>query len=163
MRLNNRGFALLEIIVSIGIFAVIFIIVMNIFQSVITGQRNAIASEYTQDTMRYIFEMMSKEIRAESGGAYSQTVPDELLFTNKNGDSVRYFLSNERLWVSRNGVDLPITPNQVKISGLQFVISGGATEQSKVTIKIDIEMSQGKDINKQKIKMQTTISSRNYE
>ena len=63
IRQNKKGVTLLEITVAVAIFSVVMLSATEIFRMVIEGQRNAIASQNVQESMRYAFETMAKEIR----------------------------------------------------------------------------------------------------
>ena len=60
---NNLGVTLIELIVAVALFSVTILSAMQIFQMVVEGQRSAIAAQSVQESMRYAFEIMSKEIR----------------------------------------------------------------------------------------------------
>ncbi len=61
---NNQGFSLIEMLVSVAIFTVVITISLSIFQSVNKSQSNAIAVQSVQESMRYVMEVMSKELRS---------------------------------------------------------------------------------------------------
>ena len=174
---NKKGFSLLELIVSMGIFSVIVLSSIAIFQRVIEGQRLAIASQNTQESLRYVFEVISKEIRtAKKDLGTCANVPDDqvfavsrgstLYFKNQDGDCVTYQLTNNRFYITR-GVDSGyITPDEVYISNLIFTArSSSATTQPAVTITMTLynETFGTKDLYKSAMDLQTTISSRSYE
>ena len=184
---NKRGVTLLEITVSVAIFSVVMLSATEIFRLVIESQRNAIASQNTQESMRYAFETMAKEIRtaiisnydceslfSPPAGAtnkvYNVTDNSEgdiLYFKNKDGICTAYYLEDEILRVIRGENTAAVTPIKLKISNLKFeiiddLISAFHSQQPLVTMKMDIE-AVGKEMHKQTMKIQTTISSRYYE
>ena len=55
---DKKGFSLIELIVAMGMFGVVMLMATGIFNSVINGQRRAIASQNTQESMRYVFEVI---------------------------------------------------------------------------------------------------------
>jgi len=128
---NTKGFSLLEITVSIGIFSFLMILATGIFQSVIRGQGSAIASQDTQESLRYVYEVMGKEIRNAQRGTESDTVANSHIclldnsdtdnrvfnistngdfgatsnifyFKDKNGQCIYYFLINDVLMIHRD-------------------------------------------------------------
>jgi len=147
---NNQGVSLLELIVAIAIFIAMMLLVTGIFKSVVEGQRSAIAAQNTQESMRYAFEVMSKEIRnakgtyggsacdsspvgvptykvyntSETGGADSG---DELYFENKKGECVAYYIENDgginRLKIWRDTEEFFITPDEIEIASLEFTVT----------------------------------------
>ena len=168
---NKKGVTLLELIVAVAIFSVVVLSAMEIFQMVIEGQRSAIAAQNIQESMRYVFEVISKEMRmAQKSGAgvcisankvfETDLNNNELRFINEKDVCVRYYLENNRLKIDRGSDSDFITPDEIKISDIYFKVVDYA--QSRVNIMMDIE-AVGKAMHKQPIKMQTTISSRYYE
>jgi hypothetical protein len=102
---------------------------------------------------------------------------DILYFQNKNNICVAYSLVPDgatfRLkFYKFNPSDSTtnegyITPDEIRISNLSFTVSDNLvsvlkSKQPKVTIKMDVEMAGGSVIHKQKMKIQTAVSSRNY-
>jgi len=63
IRGKRKGFSLLEVIIAVGIFAIVIISATGIFQKVIESQRSAIAAQNTQESIRYAMEVVSKEMR----------------------------------------------------------------------------------------------------
>jgi prepilin-type N-terminal cleavage/methylation domain-containing protein len=183
---DNKGVTLLELIVAVAIFSVIMLSATSIFNLVVQSQANAIAAQNMQENMRYVLEVFSKEIRtarkanndcdAEVGETAVNKVyntnaaKDILFFKNKDDECVKYYIPSgeDRIKVYRGGViDDYITPNEISISNLKFEVTDDAvgefhTTQPKVTIIMYIE-AKGKEINKHKTRLQTTISSRYYE
>jgi len=187
IRQNKKGVTLLEITVAVAIFSVVMLSATEIFRMVIEGQRNAIASQNVQESMRYAFETMAKEIRTAiasnddceslfnppagaTNKVFNTTTNSEgdiLYFKNKDGDCVAYYLEDETLKVIRESNIASTTPGKIKITNLDFKVTDdliGAFHslQPLVTMKMDIEAA-GKEMHKQTMKMQTTISSRYYE
>jgi len=182
---NKSGVTLLEMVVAVAIFTVVMLSATKIFQMVIESQRGAIAAQNLQESMRYAFEVMAKEIRMaqkvtsgsdctgqynipSSNVIYHLSSGQELRFKNIYNECVKYYLDGTRLKIGRKPdvgsvAEGYITPDEIEVSNLQFeVVDNVGTVQSMVTIKMDIEAA-GKAIHKQTMKIQTTISSRYYE
>ena len=179
---NKKGMTLLEMIVAISIFLVVAILSSNIFVSILKGQRNSIAQQNTQENMRYVFEVIGKEIRQAqrsddtcfSTGEYrvynTNAAKNILYFKNKAGDCVSYALVDDYLVVRRGARVASTTPSFLKISGLFFEVTdnrisyvdGTARVQPKVTLKMKAEMN-SPVFDNISLDMQTTISSRYYE
>jgi len=77
--INNKGFSLIEMLVSVAVFVVLILIVTSIFQSVIKAQRNAIAAQSVQESMRFALELISKELRSAKHVYNNTTDVDECL------------------------------------------------------------------------------------
>jgi prepilin-type N-terminal cleavage/methylation domain-containing protein len=106
---------------------------------------------------------------------------DELYFRNYHGECVHYFLNNGQLMITREdpstnphttitnpitpgGLVATSTPNGILITNLKFDVINGSdtTKQPRVTIMMDIETLDAKINRRQKMKIQTTLSSRYY-
>ncbi|MFH1523314.1 MAG: prepilin-type N-terminal cleavage/methylation domain-containing protein [Patescibacteria group bacterium] len=96
---------------------------------------------------------------------------DELYFENKNGDCVRYYLEDDagisRLKVDRDINSAFITPDDLNLEKLLFYIEDDEANefheiQPSVTIMMEARAMR-KEMHKQEMKIQTTISSRYYE
>lgn len=174
---NQKGVTLLELTVAVGIFSVIILSAMQIFNLALEGQRNALAGQNIQESMRYAMEVISKEIRmaqkvvsgqcssfSMEGEVYKTNSPtnSELYFKNYKNECVKYFVNSGRLKIERGADSDFITPDEVIISDINFEVFNDAGQQPRVTVVLDVE-ARGKAMHKQKIKIQTTISSRYYE
>ncbi len=186
--LNNykndlKGFTLLEMVVGMGVFALILLGITGIFQNVIQGQARAISSQTTQEAMRYAMEVMAKEMRmaqkdfdglcnnGESGSVfYVNPAGDELYFRNEYDECVSYINSaNSRLQISRVPVDsyagtgshiyYDITPDELRVSNLEFGETGD--EQEAITVVMTLNTYNAYFI-QSRMDIQTTISNRYY-
>lgn len=172
---NQDGITLLELVVSVTIFSTMIMAAAAIFQMVIEAQRNAIAGLNVQESMRYTLEVMSKETRAamkDTAGTCAVwpggmnriyfTAANELKFRNKYNECVRYYLSGNTLMVDRGANTASTTPNEIRVTSLKFSVADAADTQSRATMLMNVEAI-GKGTQRQPLKIQTTISSRNYE
>ena len=179
---NKKGMTLLEMIVAIAIFIVVAMMSSEIFVSIIKGQRNSIAQQNTQENMRYVFEVLSKEIRQAQrsnnecliGGTkrvFNVTAGNTALyFKNRDGECVSYAVVDGVLVVRRGTRMAPTTPSFLEISGLSFevvdndisFVADSPRVQPRVTLKMKAKM---KNVTMSAIEvyMETTISSRYYE
>lgn len=180
---NLSGISLIEVIVSVSIFVVILLSMTNIFKLVVDAQRQAIASQNVEESLRYFFEVISKEIRmaqkstgscpnlptgamfATSSNAYG----DVLYLYNYHDECVEYSLQNfyynnvpvvsfERKVNSNSG---PLSPSKVNINDLHFIVHDEPNKQAYVSINLSANYL-GKQAAQSLIRMQTTITSRYY-
>jgi prepilin-type N-terminal cleavage/methylation domain-containing protein len=184
---NKKGTSLIELLVSVTLFSVIVLAATRISGMVIEGQRNAIAAQELQSNLRYVFEVMSKEIRTARGahdGINCGVVPyyktyntnisgtddNSIYFKNKDGECVAYELwVDNRIYVKRGTTSpyVPITPSSVEVLSLLFHIEEdrvGEFHSQQGIVSVDMEVKIiGKKMHEQKMKMQTSIASRYYE
>ncbi len=172
---KQKGFTLLEILISISIFTASILMITQIFLKINEGQRNIIAAQNVQESMKYAFEVMSKEIRnpirdtagtcITAGSAYEETGNVSLKFLNQFGECIEYKRENDggvyRLVIVRDlSGSVFVTPDDIEVSNLYFDVNN--TNQERVTMLIDVNAI-GKEIDVQKMKIQTTISARLYD
>ncbi len=62
-KLNNKAFTLIEMIVSLSIFVLIILIVINVYMVINLSQRRTVEMQKLQSDTRYIFEAMTQEVR----------------------------------------------------------------------------------------------------
>ena len=62
-KLNKKGFSLIEILVSVGLFAVIIVACSKLFALTIAGQRFTLRFQDVLNETSYVMEYMSKAIR----------------------------------------------------------------------------------------------------
>ena len=189
---NKKGYSLLEMVVSVALFAVVFLMITSIYLSLIESQRSVISNQNIQESTKFIFEVMSKEIRTavksdNSCGTYFGYPADNspankifntslgaeiLYFKNKRQECVAYFIENDagvsRLKINRDNLEMFVTPNDINIENLYFdvwddEIDDFHSRQATVTFKLDVESAHGKNIHKQRTTLQTTLTSRYYE
>ncbi len=176
-----KAFSLIEIIVAVSIFSVIILSMTGIFKMVIDGQRRSIATQNVQESLKYFLEVINKEIRMavrSDGGCnvssgnifYLQqgTEGDVLYFKNYYNQCVVYYLevspenSYGRFKISRNGLNDYISPSQISIDRLDFVLSSGYELQDLVTINIKAHSLGARNTDSEMI-LQTSLSSRYYK
>ncbi|PIR12759.1 hypothetical protein COV49_04480 [Candidatus Falkowbacteria bacterium CG11_big_fil_rev_8_21_14_0_20_39_10] len=179
LKQSNRGFTLMEIIVSLALFTAIVLSAAQIFKMVIESQRNAIIAQNMQGGTRYAFDTMSKEIRMAQKDEIGTCTGEgnvnrvyavsedgqELYFKNYHGECVAYYLdnANETLMIERHGYVAKTLPDQIKVKALQFsIIDDVDNVQSLVIANLEVE-AEGKETEKQDMIIQTAVSSRYYE
>src|SRR3989344_5283610 len=187
---NNKGFTLLEMLISMAIFTIAVFIVMTTLFSITNVQKKVIAKQSAEDNLRFAFESMTKEIRTgkvyHCGTSGTITLPRDCLFpsgdstnsfTFKNsvGQTVTYQVYNNQLVKSSDGnlTDCVFGPcikcqkltslDLVIVNKVNFYVSGSAAGdglQSLATIVLEGQVLDPKNIGTAKLNLQTTISKR---
>lgn len=158
---NNQGISIIELLVALGIFAMVMSITINIFTAELKVQRKNLAYQAIQDDARYALEKMSREIRM-SHIETNDGSRDQLEITAfKAGESqnVIYSLSSGRILRNSDA----ITSQKVNISKLKFYIDNKNQPPATVTIVITAEVEGEKSEQRAKMNLQTTLSARDYE
>lgn len=178
---KKQGFTLVEILVAIGIFAIVSVIVSSVFLRLNNLQRNIANNQRLQNESRYIVEKIAKEIRGreinlpDPGSNPTSTIK---FYTEEGGDNTE----SEELIISRQGVDLQYSLNgeianlnstSTEVETADFYIFPTSKDvwdpnpsvnlQPRVTVLLKLKnKDQAAEFTKEVV-VQTTISSRIYK
>lgn len=165
---KNKGFTLIELMVSTAVFVLIFSSVSGLFVASLRAQRRSIAYQQLLDQMSYLAEYMSRAVRMarkDSNGACTGTAKLNyafagqcLKFRNYKNNCQQFCLKGSRL-EDENGNYL--TSPDLNVLSFSVNLSGQTQDdnlQPKAAIILEI---QGKE--NSKVKIQTTISQRNLD
>ena len=178
--MNNKGFSLIEMLVVVLIFTIVMGIAMGVFTSALKLQKYNLAYQQLLSQVSYAMEYMDRSIRmAVKNPAlatyncsfdiynknYYRVSTSYLRFVNYNGQCQNFYLSSGQIRSLNTAIyasSLPLTSSDFTVTVLRFVISGDvAGSQPKVTIVMEIE-AKTTVLPKPKIKIQTTVSQRNF-
>lgn len=179
---QQKGFSLIEVLISTALFVIIITAAMNIFKIVIESQQSAIATQNVEESLKYFLEVTSKEIRmakrnngscsylglgfTDIYGQGSNDYGNTLSFRNYHDECVTYFIEKtsddvQRFSIVRGGLaGYYITPAKINVDELRFLIGG--TQKKTVTMEL-MAHSVGKETGNSTMKIQTTLSSRYYK
>lgn len=141
----KRGYTLIELIVSIGLFALVMTLVSGAYLMMINVTRQAQGLAMGIDNLSFTLETMTRTIRTGTnyscggGNCSGGTV---FSVTNSSGTVVTYQLSSGA--ITQNNVIL--TDPAVNVTSLKFYVSGttrGDIYQPHVTITISGTVSSG--------------------
>ena len=115
---KKRGFLLLEMLVSIGLFSIAVTIIMTSLFSIINAQKKSVDIQTAQDNLRFAFDAMTREIRTgknfHCGVGGTLTSPQNcdfpypngetsFTFQNSAGQTVSYGINNNQLVKASDG------------------------------------------------------------
>lgn len=155
---RKPAFTLLEVIISVAIFAVIVLAATQIFQSVLTSQVKNYTETALQDDIKYSLEVFTREVRGAikntTGAAICDNhIPDgqtyytdgaALYFKNALGQCVTYYTLTDsdgtiRLVLDRGSESYYLSSERVDIETLGFVVADSATIQPLVTMNLSVK------------------------
>jgi prepilin-type N-terminal cleavage/methylation domain-containing protein len=157
---TSRGYTLIELLVAIGLFALIMTLVSGAYLVMIGVTRQAQGLATGIDNLSFAIETMTRTIRTgtnyncgnANGGDCSGGL-NSFFVTDTNGNTVSYTLSNNAITqtiVSSKGVttqnNVPLTdPVSVNVTNLVFYVTGTQplSAQPQVTIIISGTVSGG--------------------
>lgn len=137
---SQKGYSLIELLVSIGLFSAVVSIMASMFMTSLKGQQKAFTAQNLADNMRYAIEIMSKEIRM--GSNFNLVSATDLQFKsnmpNRNGAIVEFSLVGGQILfdddINLDPPATPITSLNVNVSDLHFVLFPSGTTQPRIFI-----------------------------
>ncbi|MBX4189989.1 prepilin-type N-terminal cleavage/methylation domain-containing protein [Candidatus Parcubacteria bacterium] len=165
---HQKGFTIVEVLISSLIFSIITISVSSIFVQVLSGQRRAFAVQKIQENGLFVMELMSREIRVSkivNQDSTNCTATTLTLIHPVNG-TVVYNFTGVTLQRSVNGANANISSQDVQFTRFNFCVTGSLPtdlKQPRVTILSTIENITTNPNNKFSINLETTVSSRDVQ
>ena len=179
--MNNKGFSLIEILVSIAIFSVVMVTAAGALLATIDANHKAQAIQLAMNNLGFALESMSRVIREgntyycgdkdtlEKNLANNQSPNDcgggENFFAFKrtsDNKTVSYYLSGDKIMHKEGIADAQaITASGVKVTKLTFYVSGSSDSQKRAMVTIVIQGTAGETAKVQTpFNLQTTLSQR---
>lgn len=169
---THKGFTLLELIVSVGLFSTVVMIASGAYLSLIALDREVRLTNELVTNLSFAVDSMSRSIRtgqyydcnpSDAAGNSTTGLCHEFSYTDSNGCKITYENTNGTLTqttVGTNcseGTDIPLTDARIKLSegspnGLTFYVRGAGTSSAVeiqptvlFTLQGVIEEVQGKE------------------
>lgn len=180
---NKKGFSLLEMLVAIGIFMTIVTIAISALISIIGANKRAQAIKNTIDTVNFVIESMSRDIR--SGTGYNCLSSDstsecsegknKFQYINSSGETVIYEFNSDdgsdiltRTTIGEDdnqNIDILISAESgIDLDNMTFYVLGSDEENVPKTQPRVIITASGKietkNVTSSSFNLQTTISQR---
>jgi prepilin-type N-terminal cleavage/methylation domain-containing protein len=141
------GYTLIEMMVAVGLFAIIMMLSSGAYLIMIGSNQRAQAMATGIDNLSFALETMTRNIRMGSsyncGGIGDCVVPaSSFSFKNESGVTVSYFLSGTTLQETVGSVTSSLTDASVTITSLSFFADGtrtlaqGDQQQAHVTMTV---------------------------
>jgi|CXWL01.1.fsa_nt_gi prepilin-type N-terminal cleavage/methylation domain-containing protein len=131
---SHRGYTLLEMIVSVGLFSIIMLLATGAYFTLIKIDREARAVNDVVSNLSFAVDSVSREIR--TGTAYkcnnegnnpncTDTAGTSFGYTDSVGRDVSYWLSgSNQIIATIDGEDSPFTDPRIHIDTLSFYVRG---------------------------------------
>ena len=168
---KNNGFTLVEMLVSLAIFATAVTLVSTIFVSGLKTQRQNLAYQQLLGQTSYLIEYISRAIRMATKdiegictGTAKLNYKFEsqcLKFRNYKNECQQFCLEGTRLKEIKNGIENYLTSPDLKVNSFVIILTGETEDdylQPLVSLFLEIE---GKE--QAKIKIKTSLSQRNLD
>lgn len=176
--MNNKGFSLVEILVSVAIFSVVMLTAAGALLMTIDANQKAQAIQSVMNNLNFALESMSRAIRVgdtyhcgDSGSLAGNQVPGDCVNGSsffafeRSGDNktVYYYLSGTQIFREVDaGNALAISASEITVTNLKFYVQGasaGSQAQPRVTIVVQGYAGATAKI-RTPFNLQTTLSQR---
>jgi prepilin-type N-terminal cleavage/methylation domain-containing protein len=167
---KKKGFTIIELLVTISVFSIIIVGFLELFSSAFKEQGRNLNKAYLLNNASYVTEYMGRALRMakkDINGVcispksnYELLSPDHIKFLNYKGECEEFFLENNVLKVKRIGYVHELTPFDIQVGKLSFVVSGETQNdelQPKVTFALVLKNKS------EQLNLQTTISQRDLD
>lgn len=165
---GERGFTLVETLITIAVFSVVVIGIGTIFVQVSAIQRRGFGAQKVQENALFVLESIAREIRVSTipAGQNSDcvtTFADALAIIHPVNGAVSYFLTADGV-VHRSvgGTSVAISSNDVKFTRLHFCGMGTSLDKKQARIAIIATVQNNTQGTRDKVQfdLQTTVASR---
>lgn len=176
---DRTGFTLMEMIVAVALFLIVITICIGIFVSSLRANRKFVRMQKVQNDIRYIIDIISKEIRLGTIDydyyMYIDGIENPVLtlaLLDSSNDSVYFRVNNGAVQMSFDDVDWSnLSTDNIQIESLDFYIipssdpfitNPDTITQPLVLLYLYAFYDENESMDG-KIKLQTAISSRQYK
>ncbi len=164
-----KGFSLIEILVYMAIFAVVFLAISSFLIWIIKGNiKNKVMREVL-DNGRRAMEMMTYEIKEAKGVYSSTTILNQLSLEIKKylaeGEYTSYidfYICDKQICLKKESQDsIAITSDRVEVDNLSFTLIGEKQSSVQINLKISFKNPTDRPEYRASIDLTSTASLRN--
>lgn len=136
MTTSSRGYTLLELIVSIGIFSIVMLAATGAYLSLIRLDKEARATNDVVNNLAFAVDSMGRAMRTGTGYKCNDSIASpncvatggtSIGFTDSSGRAVTYGVSNSQIVASIAGTTFSLTDPRVQIDSMLFYVRGVGT------------------------------------
>lgn len=161
IRKQNWGFTLIELIIALAVFGSLVISMTSVVTSILKAQRKTLAIQRTQESIRYMMETVTKEVRMSTVETGTGSDLDLLKVTNPDGETFDYYFDELNKNFLRQAQVM--SPSDIDISGAFYITKTAPTNQVLVTIVMQVSTTGDKTEARSAVNLQSTVSCRGYE
>lgn len=160
MHRNPRGYSLLELIVSLGLFSMVMLVVIGAYLTLISLDRQARASNQLAASLSFAVESMARNLRTGSDYACNGNTASpnctstsggtSIVFTDSESQRITYLRRSDGSIGQCIGLPcnaataVPLTDRRITIDALRFYVRGvgtGDNRQPQVTFVVSGTMT----------------------
>jgi len=159
--MENKGFSLLEILVSVAIFAIILLAVLSFFLSMNDSNSKSTSDRESGENARRVLDEIVYEIRSAESIYTPTTTQNQLSLKTfrylPSGETYTYidfFLCGSAICLKKESQNpIALTPDSVKVTSLAFSqISGGGLASPSLQVSLTVNSTS----------LTSTVSLRSY-
>ena len=167
---KNKGFSLLEILISVAIFSMILLAIVSFFLSMNTSNLKTEADREVSENARRALEEITYEIRSAKSIYTPTTTTNQLsletsryLSTGENTTFIDFFLCGSAICFKREFQDpIALTSDSIEVTNLEFSqISTGVNPSVQVSLTVN-SLNSNNDAKSSSITLKSTASLRSY-
>ncbi len=176
--MKNKGFTLVEMIVAVGLFAIVMTVATGAIFSIVDANRSAQSLNSAITNFSFAAESMVRDIRTGNRYVCGGTLPiqnpldcaadgnTDIAFYDANNNPVQYYLDQTAhqimKWENNAPAPIAITAPEVTIESMLFYVSGTdiVSHQHQPKVLLIIKGYAGVGKNKSSFNIQTLISQR---
>ncbi len=156
----HKGFTLMEVMVAVSIFAIVVTVGIGALLTINNSYRKAQTSRQAVDSLTYILESMSRSIRTAQSWD-TNNGPVHFGFVDQDGVSIAYDLGPGEIFMTTDGVQYKLNPDNVFIDKVLFTKFITPGKQSYLQINLVGTIKSGQDTSK--FSFQTGVSKRSLD
>ncbi|MDD3190433.1 MAG: type II secretion system protein [Candidatus Pacebacteria bacterium] len=171
--MKNKGFTLIEMLVTLSIFSVVVLLTLNTFLSSFVSQKKLIEMQSVQREGSYLMETLSREIRMATEMTNYENNDSSIRFKNHSGEDVIYCRADEDASCSDTddgdyfayGPDVDnmeiMNSSDIVIDNLRFYVPSLISSTNQPIVIVAMTISSAKDPSVS-MTIQTSVSTRIY-
>lgn len=160
-KLNNRGFALIELIIVVALIALAFMGIYNLFSGGMKSWKTGTTQINAQQNVRFAMDKMVREIRqagygVTTGDKITLAEPSKIEFradlnSDETPEKICYYLNSDTgviyKRISDDGSGIPVTNSEFFIKNLEFnyIPDTANVELITITMEVDSDKDGGAD------------------
>ena len=159
---KNRGFTLIEMLVSVAIFSIVITIIMGTVVTIVDASRKARTMTEVMNNLNFSFESMTRTLKtAVSIEDLNNNSTDSITATDQQGRTIVYTFTHDGITKSINGS----TPDNITSADLKLVswkiekFISGTVGQPRVFFSVKGRVETAKGIYSE-FSLQSTVSQR---
>lgn len=159
-RLTNRGFSLMELIISTGILMILISILTTLFGQILDVQLQSKSTSSVDENSRYILARLAYDFQSASTIVTPATPGQQSDTLQITVNSVNYVYSldnNGNLLLTKNSQSDHLNSDAVTISGLTFTRIGNGDSNDTVRVAFTVKTKTSQTSGKEQKSYQTTL------